>query len=235
MFAAGSVLREQAGPVPGVALDCRAAWPLYPADTAEWHDRCHGCRSRADESGPAVSAGHHQRVDAAPAMGDVAVTEIQAQQVGVGLVQRRSSDSAGNGLRAAAAASADRACARAASGGWLRPRRRRSARSPGLILRGWRATGRGQLSCAGTCGQHAGSRRQSACVCLLPVPRAGFEPACPFRQMLLRHPCLPFHHPGFISYYANLVPFRFEAAAVRRQLCCRFAPVSGLSGHGAGH
>src|SRR5436305_11076975 len=28
------------------------------------------------------------------------------------------------------------------------------------------------------------------------VPGAGFEPACPFGQMLLRHPRIPFRHPG---------------------------------------
>jgi AmiR/NasT family two-component response regulator len=28
------------------------------------------------------------------------------------------------------------------------------------------------------------------------VPGAGFEPARPFEQTLLRRPCLPFHHPG---------------------------------------
>jgi hypothetical protein len=30
------------------------------------------------------------------------------------------------------------------------------------------------------------------------VPEAGFEPARPFGQMLLRHPCMPFHHSGIL-------------------------------------
>jgi hypothetical protein len=30
------------------------------------------------------------------------------------------------------------------------------------------------------------------------VPGAGFEPARPFEQTLLRRQCLPFHHPGMI-------------------------------------
>ena len=31
------------------------------------------------------------------------------------------------------------------------------------------------------------------------MPGAGFEPASPFRQWLLRPSCIPFHHPGRID------------------------------------
>jgi hypothetical protein len=45
----------------------------------------------------------------------------------------------------------------------------------------------------------------SAVQCL--VPRAGFEPARPFGQMLLRHSCLPFHHPGLFHDLLTLSYF----------------------------
>jgi hypothetical protein len=37
------------------------------------------------------------------------------------------------------------------------------------------------------------------------VPGTGVEPACPLGQMILSHPCIPFHHPGLPVRVATTV------------------------------
>ena len=53
------------------------------------------------------------------------------------------------------------------------------------------------------------------------VPGTGVEPACPFGQIILSDPCMPFHHPGMLGPWCgkvtpsrarDMLPTRLRAA-----------------------
>ena len=83
MFPAGAVLGEEAGPVLAGAGDVVATLPLDTAYLVGGAYSSHRCGARVDEAGPGVGAGDAEEIDAPPVEAYVAVSKVEAQQIGI--------------------------------------------------------------------------------------------------------------------------------------------------------
>jgi hypothetical protein len=82
---AGSVLREETGPVLGEGLDVPAPLvPLLDPTDLVWKDLCHRKLALPEQSGVPLGAGDAKLEDVTRAGREAAVAEVEAEEVGVG-------------------------------------------------------------------------------------------------------------------------------------------------------
>jgi hypothetical protein len=85
MLPSRPVLWGEARPVLGRALDFVATHPRHPEDARRGHDRDHCVFCFIGQPGPVIATRDRQRVSTSTAQRDMAISQVEAKQVRVGV------------------------------------------------------------------------------------------------------------------------------------------------------